>query len=158
MNPCPCGMLGHGSCRCTAAAVQTYRGRISGPLLDRLDLQVEVAPVSYEEMTGAPGESSAVVAARVASARRRQADRLAPTGVSTNAELTPRALREVAATDREGAALLRRAMERLGVSARGHDRILRVARTLADLEGSDGVGARHVGEALQFRRVGPTGG
>ena len=158
MNPCPCGMLGHGACGCTPTSVRTYRGRISGPLLDRMDLQVDVAPVTYEEMTGPPGEDSAAVAARVEAARSRQADRLARTGVPTNAELPPRALRQVASSDSEGEALLRRAMVRLGVFARGHDRVLRVARTLADLGGSDRVEARHVAEALQFRRVGPAPG
>src|SRR5262249_49965202 len=157
MNPCPCGMLGHRPCACSASAVRTYRGRISGPLLDRLDLQVEVTPVTYEEMTGPPGEGTSAVAARVEAARGWQAGRAALTGVATNAELPPRALREVASADAQGAALLRRAMERLGVSARGHDRVLRVARTLADLDSADRVAARHVGEALQFRRVAPTG-
>jgi magnesium chelatase family protein len=155
MNPCPCGLRGHGACGCTPTAVRSYRSRISGPLLDRVDLQVEVAPVSYQEMTGPPGEASARVAARVESARRRQRERHPRTGVSLNSDLAPRALREVAAPDAEGEALLRAAMEHFGLSARGHDRALRVARTLADLEGSPAVGASHVAEALQFRSLGP---
>jgi magnesium chelatase family protein len=151
MNPCPCGLRGHAACACTPRAVRTYQGRISGPLLDRVDIQVEVAPVTYEEMMGPPGETSAAVATRVAEARRRQADRLSRTAVTLNADLSPRILRQVAPADAGGAELLRHAMERFGLSARGHDRVLRVARTLADLEGAASVSTRHVGEALQFR-------
>jgi magnesium chelatase family protein len=131
--------------------VRAYQGRISGPLLDRVDIQVEVAPVTYEEMMGPPGECSAAVAVRVAEARRRQNDRLSRTAAALNADLSPRILRLVAPADGGGAELLRHAMERFGLSARGHDRVLRVARTLADLEGAVGISARHVGEALQFR-------
>jgi magnesium chelatase family protein len=131
--------------------VRAYQSRISGPLLDRVDIQVEVAPVTYEEMIGPPGESSAAVAARVEDARGRQAGRLGCTSVTLNADLSPRILRQVAPADVAGAHLLRQAMERFGLSARGHDRVLRVARTLADLEGAPDVSARHVGEALQFR-------
>jgi magnesium chelatase family protein len=151
MNPCPCGLRGHAACACTPRAVRAYQSRISGPLLDRVDIQVEVAPVTYEEMMGPPGESSAAVAARVEEARRRQAGRLGCTSVTLNADLSPRILRQVARADAAGADLLRQAMERFGLSARGHDRVLRVARTLADLEGVPDVGARHVGEALHFR-------
>jgi len=154
MNPCPCGLRGHAACGCTPGAVRRYRSRISGPLLDRMDLQVEVAPVSYLEMTGLPGEPSATVAARVDSARRRQRSRQDGTGVALNSELPPRALRDVAVPDSEGEALLRGAMERFGLSARGHDRALRVARTLADLEGEARIGGRHLGEALHFRALG----
>jgi magnesium chelatase family protein len=156
MNPCPCGQQGHSGCACTASAVRAYQGRISGPVLDRVDLQVEVAPVTYEEMMGARGEGSTTVAARVAAARARQARRTKRTGVAVNADLPPRVLRDVAAPDAEGEGLLRAAMERFGLSARGHDRVLRVARTLADLDASTGVRAGHVAEALHFRRVGPT--
>jgi len=154
MNPCPCGRRGHAACACTPGAVHHYRSRISGPLLDRMDLQVEVSPVSYAEMTGPGGEPSAAVAARVEAARKRQRAREARTGVALNSDLPPRALREVAAADAEGEALLRVAMERFGLSARGHDRALRVARTLADLESAEAVGGRHVAEALHFRALG----
>jgi magnesium chelatase family protein len=102
-------------------------------------------------MMGPPGESSAAVAARVEEARGRQAGRAPQTLVTLNADLSPRILRHVAPADAAGAALLRQAMERFGLSARGHDRVLRVARTLADLEGADAVSARHVAEGLQYR-------
>jgi magnesium chelatase family protein len=151
MNPCPCGARGHGACACTAPAIRRYQGRISGPLLDRVDLQVEVAPVTYSEMMGPAGEASAAVARRVEAARRRQADRADRTGAALNADLATRVLRDVAALDAGGAALLREAMERFALSARGHDRVLRVARTLADLDGDGRVTAAHVAEALQFR-------
>jgi magnesium chelatase family protein len=151
MNPCPCGLRGHAACACTPTAVRGYQSRISGPLLDRVDIQVEVAPVTYQEMMGPPGEASDAVAARVEVARRRQADRQGRTGVTLNADLSPRIVRQVAPADAGGARLLRQAMERFGLSARGHDRVLRVARTLADLDGVAAVSARHVAEALQFR-------
>ena len=153
MNPCPCGLRGHAACGCTDTAVRLYQSRISGPLLDRVDLQVDVAPITYDEMIGKPGEASGPVASRVRAARRRQADRLALTGVAVNADVPPRVLRDLAGPDPEGESLLRTAMERFGLSARGHDRVLRVARTLADLEASNGVDAGHVAEALQFRGV-----
>jgi len=151
MNPCPCGLRGHAACACTPTAVRAYQSRISGPLLDRVDIQVEVAPVTYEEMMGPAGETSAAVAARVEAARLRQTGRLSRTSVALNADLPPRILRQVAPADPAGANLLRQAMERFGLSARGHDRVLRVARTLADLEDAAHVSERHVAEALHFR-------
>jgi magnesium chelatase family protein len=157
MNPCPCGNLGDRMrpCGCTAAGLRSYRGRISGPLLDRIDLQVEVPALLYEEMAGPPGEPSASVAARVRAARTRQAARAAGTGVFANADLDGSQVRLHAQPDAEGARLLASAMSRLGLTGRGHDRLLRVARTLADLEGSRMLAGRHVAEALQFRRCGP---
>jgi magnesium chelatase family protein len=116
-----------------------------------MDLQVEVAPVTYMEMMGAASEGSAAVAARVLAARERQVQRKVETGVALNAELDARRVREIASPDREGAALVRGAMERWGLSARGHDRVLRVARTLADLDAGAEVRACHIAEALQFR-------
>jgi magnesium chelatase family protein len=153
MNPCPCGALGQpaGSCRCTALRINAYQGRVSAPLLDRIDLHVEVPAVNYEEMAGPAGESSAVVAERVAAARARQAERAALTGVPVNAEMQPAQARQAAVPDREGARLLATAMARLGLTGRGHDRLLRVARTIADLEGRETLAARHIAEALQFR-------
>ncbi len=160
MNPCPCGLRGSrsGACGCTPYRIRSYQGRLSGPLLDRIDLHVDTPAVAYAEMTGPPGEASAAIAARVLQARTRQAERIARTGVLTNAEVPAAALRSVAAPDEAGARLLARAMERLGLTGRAHDRLLRVARTIADLEGTEGVGASHVAEALQFRRCNPDTG
>jgi magnesium chelatase family protein len=155
MNPCPCGSLGDPAqgCRCTPRQVLSYQGRISGPLLDRVDLRVEVRPLSYEEVNGPPGEPSVVVAERVRKARERQEARARETGVTTNAELEGSALRSCAAPDSEGRALLEAAVRKRGLTARGHDRVLRVARTLADAEGAVGVAGRHVAEALHFRML-----
>jgi magnesium chelatase family protein len=154
MNPCPCGNLGNRlrPCRCPESRLRSYRARVSGPLLDRIDLQVEVPALPYGEMAGPPGESSAAVAARVRVARARQAARATATGRFTNADLDGEQVRTHARPDEDGARLLASAMDRFGLTGRGHDRILRVARTLADLEGVADVAARHVAEALQFRR------
>jgi len=156
MNPCPCGNAGGGSagCRCTPRRVLAYRARISGPLLDRIDLLAEVPAIRFGEINGPPGEPSAAVAGRVAQARTRQLDRLAATGARTNAALEGTALREVAAIDEAGRRLLAAAVDRLGLTARAHDRVLRVARTLADLQGAQRILGQHVAEALQFRRCG----
>jgi magnesium chelatase family protein len=153
MNPCPCGRAGqrHEGCGCSPSQVERYKRRVSGPLLDRIDLQVEVGAVGYAEMTGAPGEPSAAVRTRVLAARARQAARRPATGVAVNAELPSQTVRQAAQADSAGEALLESAMERLALSGRAHDRVLRVARTLADIEGAATVAAGHVAEALQFR-------
>ena len=154
MNPCPCGYLGDDrrACRCTPIQVDRYAGRLSGPLRDRIDLTVEVASVPVLTLTDAPpGEASASVRTRVVAARERQHERYAGINVRTNAALQGDAIRQFCTPDAEGRQLLRRAAEQLGLSARGHDRVLKVARTVADLGGSDQIGADHVAEALQFR-------
>ena len=152
MNPCPCGHLGSAlrACRCTPDAVARYQGRISGPLLDRIDVQVEVPAVSPEALSAAPdGETSAVAAARVAAARGRA---LARQGVA-NAALSGDALDAHCALDDVSAKFLQTAATRLGWSARGFHRVLRVARTIADLEGSATIATSHLAEAIQYRRV-----
>jgi magnesium chelatase family protein len=155
MNPCPCGGARPGrSCECPPAGPRAYTRRLSGPLLDRIDLYAEMRALGYDEIAGPPGEASAAEAARVAEARDRQAARRPATAAATNARLGPASLREVAAPNGASARLLASAVDRLGLSARAHDRVLRVARTLADLAGKDRVDEIHVAEALQFRRCG----
>ncbi len=152
MNPCPCGYLGHPtrSCRCSGMQVRRYRTRISGPLLDRFDLRVHVPPVEKDELMGmAAGESSAMVAMRVNAARQRQYVRQGDGMV--NARLTPSQLEAFAMPDGEGMKLLDTAMSRFSLSARSYHRILKVARTIADIEGVDLVQSGHVAEALQYR-------
>ena len=151
MNPCPCGYLGHPTraCRCSSDAVRRYRDRISGPLLDRIDLRIEVPALAEREIaSAAAGEASAVVADRVADARARQ---LARQGVA-NALLEGRAIDERCGPEGAGAALLQNAMTQLGWSARSYHRVLKIARTIADLESADAVDAAHVAEAIAYRR------
>jgi magnesium chelatase family protein len=153
MNPCPCGAKGgRGACSCTPWQVSAYSHRISGPLLDRIDLQVEVGALSYAELCGSPAEGSNEVAARVEGARFRQLVRSDDTGTTLNAGLGTGALRRVALPDRSGQTLLKKAVDQLGLSARTHDRLLRVARTIADLADSQRVEVEHLAEALHFRR------
>ena len=151
MNPCPCGRLGDpsGSCRCTPAQVRRYRGRISGPLLDRLDLQVEVPRLTAAEFDARAGaaESTAVAAARVARARAAQIARQG----TCNARLSDAGVQRWCAPDETGRRLLESAMRRFGFSGRAHQRLLRVARSVADLEGSPAVSATHIGEAVMLR-------
>jgi magnesium chelatase family protein len=156
MNPCPCGNLGRTDrpCACTPATVANYRARVSGPLLDRFDIQIEVPQLPPRDLREErPGEPSAAVAARVAAARRVQDARLAGTPCRSNAALASDGLRRHAALDRPGRAILDLAMRRLGLSARAHDGILRVARTIADLEGGGPIRAEHVAEAAQYRAL-----
>ncbi len=153
MNPCPCGMRGSVrlGCRCTPREAQAYLSRLSGSLLDRSDLRVEVAPLAFAALEGPPAESSARVASRVASARHRQLARQDRTGATSNAELSPAALREVARPPERALGLVRHTVDRLGLTARGLDRLLRLARTLADLEGREKLSTQDVTEALHFR-------
>ena len=161
MNPCKCGWYGHpsGRCRCTIQEVRRYHSRISGPLLDRIDLIVEVPALQYEELRGRRlAESSAAIKARVNAARQVQRRRFGEDGTMINAHMDSRALRQFCALDEESDRLMRDAFEALGLSARSHDRILRVARTIADLAGEERIGPEHIAEAIQYRSFGLNGG
>ncbi len=156
MNPCPCGYLGHPTRACTCSPTQSsrYLSRISGPLLDRFDLHIEVPAVPYENLSAKePAESSAAIRERVVRARKRQEARREVTGVLTNAALPPKDLRTYCELTPAAEALLKSAFERLDLSARAYDRILKVARTIADLDSSDVIDTAHLGEAIQYRSL-----
>lgn len=157
MNPCPCGYYNHPTkpCVCSHGQVQKYLNRISGPLLDRIDLQIEVIPVPFEKMSDArPGESSEAIRQRVVAARRIQEERYREVpGIYCNAQMTSKLLALHARPDTAGLALLKNAMNRLNLSARAYDRILKVARTIADLEGSPSVLPNHLAEAIGYRNL-----
>ncbi len=151
MNPCPCGYLGHysGRCRCTPDQVSRYRNRISGPLMDRIDLHIEVPAVPEADLASKQaGEPSAQIRGRVEAARERQLSRQG----KPNARLSVKEIELHCAADAEGERLARSALTRLGLSARGYHRVLKVARTIADLEGAERVASSHVAEAIQYRR------
>jgi magnesium chelatase family protein len=154
MNPCPCGYVGDPvrECRCAPSAVARYQKRISGPLLDRIDIHLEVPRVDHEKLAATRGgEPSAAVRARVAAARARQAERFAGTPLLTNADMGPRELGDRATLDPAGEGLLRAAARQLHLSARSYHRVLKLARTIADLAGEERVTAPRVAEALQYR-------
>jgi magnesium chelatase family protein len=155
-NPCPCGYLGDSrrECLCTPPAIQRYRARLSGPLIDRLDLQVVLPAVPWRELSAdRRGESSEIVARRIARARRRQAKRYSKEGPHCNGEMGPGAIRRWARPDVDGRRLLEHAIRGLGLSARAYHRILRVARTIADLAGEERVSSNHLAEAIAYRSL-----
>lgn len=155
-NPCKCGNLLDASkeCSCSPKQVQQYLGKISGPLLDRLDIQLEVASVKFKDLDRVqPGESSAVIRERVNRARRVQLERYKGLKVYSNAQLQPAMLAKFCKLDSKGKELLRNAFDRLGLSARAHSRILKVARTIADMEGKENIRDVHVAEAIQYRSL-----
>ena len=156
MNPCKCGWYGHpsGRCHCTKQQVEKYVEKISGPMLDRMDLHVNVPSVEFEAMRRREkAESSADVKARVNAARDIQKQRFSGTNITCNAQMTPAMVGEFCTLDAAGEKLLKGAFERLGLTARSHDRLLRVARTIADLDGSEKIEAHHLAEAIQYRNT-----
>jgi magnesium chelatase family protein len=156
MNPCPCGHLGDPKreCRCGPVQIQRYRSRISGPLLDRIDLHVEAPALSLTELRSEkPGEASAPLRERVAAARARQHGRFTGTKITSNARMSHAHIRRHCALDATQGDLLQQAMEQLNLSARAYDRILKVARTIADLAGSERIESPHLLEAIQYRSL-----
>ncbi len=156
MNPCPCGFFGdpRRECSCSYLQIQRYRSRISGPLMDRIDLHMEVPAVDYKDLSGKKeGRSSADILERVKKAREVQAERFQRLKIHTNADMGSRHIRRFCEVDRESDNLLERAMEKLGLSARAHSRILKIARTIADIEGGPHIKADHVAEAIQYRSL-----
>lgn len=152
MNPCKCGWYGHSRCKCTPNEVRAYHNRISGPLLDRIDIIVEAPALEYEELKSrTPSESSAEIKKRVNAARGAQQKRFAGTEIHKNADMDTKALNRFCALDADCEALMHRAFDSMGLTARSYDRILRVARTIADLDGSECIGAAHIAEAIQYR-------
>jgi len=156
MNPCKCGWYGHpsGRCRCGAESVRSYMGRISGPLLDRIDLHVEVPSVEFEELRARiPSESSETINKRVNAARRIQTGRYKGTDITCNAQLSSAMMREHCRLDAECAALMKDAFDALGMTARSYDRVLKVARTIADLHAATDIAPEHIAEAVQYRSL-----
>ena len=157
MNPCPCGFHNHPEkeCMCSPGMVQKYLNRISGPLLDRIDIHIEVVPVKYDKLTDVgKTENSESVRQRVGKARAIQAKRFASVhGIYSNAQMTPAMQRKFCYLDEAGGRLLKTAMDMRGLSARAYDRILKVARTIADLGESEDIRAEHISEAINYRNL-----
>lgn len=156
MNPCPCGFFGSKDkeCTCTPKAIEKYMGKISGPLLDRIDIQIEVSPVKYEKLENEEKpESSEEIKKRVNRARKIQQERYKENGIFSNSELTPKLLNKYCNLDKEGKLVLQNAFEKLNLSARAYGRILKVARTIADLDKSDNIKVEHIAEAIQYRSL-----
>ena len=156
MNPCPCGFYGSKTkkCRCSAKDIRRYLDRISGPLLDRIDIQVEVDAVPVKEISeGGAAESSAEVGARVRKVRELQQARYAQDGIHCNAQLDAGLSKKYCPMTPEATALLHMAVERMGMSMRAYGRVVKVARTIADMDGADTIGTTHVAEAIQYREL-----
>ncbi len=156
MNPCPCGYHGDGrhDCTCSPQGINRYRSRISGPLMDRIDIHVEVPAVPYKDLVGTvTAEPSSTIRERVSAAREIQADRFSRTKIHWNAQMASRHIRKWCAVDPPSARLLETAVDKLGLSARAYNRVLKIARTIADLEGVEAIAAHHVSEAIQYRSL-----
>ena len=156
MNPCPCGYYSdpQHECTCTIPQIQRYRSRVSGPLLDRIDIHIEVPAVRYQDLTQwQEGESSLTIRKRVKGARGVQHGRFQGKRIFCNAQMTSRHLKRYCMIDEEGDRLLEQAMTKFGLSARGYTRILKVARTIADLEGAEAISPHHLSEAIQYRTL-----
>lgn len=156
MNPCPCGYYGHPTkeCKCTPAARKRYRDKISGPILDRIDIHIEVSPVEYSQLSGkSEEEKSCEIKKRVNKARLIQQERFKGTGITCNAKMTSKMTREFCILTDSANALLKQSFEKLGLSARVYDKILKIARTIADLDESDIIDIQHIAEALQYRSL-----
>jgi magnesium chelatase family protein len=156
MNPCPCGYFGDRvhACRCTPQQIRQYQSKISGPLLDRIDLHIEVPSVKYRALSDKEtGESSAAVKERVNKARDLQKKRFGSNGVLCNARMTEKQIRKFCQIDEEAHKLIEMAIEKLGLSARAANRILKVSRTIADLENDEAIKPSHVAEAIQYRSL-----
>ena len=155
-HPCPCGYLTdpRRACLCTPKQIANYRARLSGPLLDRIDLQIEVPPVAYRDLaTEGHDEPSAAIRARVEEARARQRRRFSDSSTHCNGQMAVQELKAACRLDEPSQALLEAAVTRLGLSARAYDRILKVSRTIADLAGAEDIGAEHIAEAIQYRSL-----
>ena len=156
MNPCPCGFYGskEKECTCSPQAIQRYMGKISGPLLDRIDIQIEVTAVKYQKLEAEDEtENSNKIKERVNKARKVQQERYKENGIYSNAELTPKLLSKYCKLDKESKAIMQNAFEKLGLSARAHGRILKVARTIADLDEEENIKVKHIAEAIQYRSL-----
>ncbi len=158
MNPCPCGYYGSDipghTCSCSITSIQRYRGKISGPLLDRIDIHIEVPAVKYEELSSLPtGEHSADIRKRVNNARKIQLERFRKTKIFSNSQMNAKQIRKYCVLDDEGKILLKNAIEKMGLSARAYNRILKVSRTIADLDNSEMIKSLHISEAVMYRSL-----
>ena len=156
MNPCPCGYYGSSEkeCTCSEQAITRYMSKISGPLLDRIDIHIEVTPVKYQKLDSEEKvETSEEIRKRVNKARKLQFDRYKKYNIYSNAELTPSLIEKYCKLDKKGKQLLKTSFEKLGLSARAHGRILKVARTIADLDGKENINVKHLAEAIQYRSL-----
>ena len=156
MNPCPCGYYGSNiaghECTCSPSSIQRYRSRISGPLLDRFDIHIEVSALQYEELEALPcGESSQAIRQRVNKVRKQQQEKLS--GIFSNSQMLPSHIRKYCQIDAQSSKILKTAIEQMGLSARAYDKILKISRTIADMEGSDKIKSHHISEAIQYRSL-----